>query len=163
MTTVIQVVGYKNSGKTTLVERLVRSLVEAGYRVGTVKHDAHGFDVDREGTDTERHRRAGARMTAITSPDRTAVMEESPMPLEAILRRMTNMDVVIVEGFKEEKYPKIVMIRTEEDAALADRLIEVRAIVSWLPGFTREIPVFAIEEPDELIRWAKAKLLDRSM
>ena len=162
MTDIIQVVGYKNSGKTTLVGHLVRTLTEAGLAVGTVKHDAHRFDVDREGTDTHRHREAGARMTAITNDYRTAFMEERPVSLEDILRRMTDMDAVIVAGFKQENHAKIVMIRSEDDEELL-RLKQVKAVVSWLPGERRygDLPVFPLGDADELASWVRANLLKR--
>ncbi|THF76113.1 molybdopterin-guanine dinucleotide biosynthesis protein B [Cohnella fermenti] len=161
MTDVIQVVGYKNSGKTTLVEHLVRTLTAAGLAVGTVKHDAHRFDVDREGTDTFRHREAGACMTAITSDCRTAFMEERPVPLEEIVRRMTDMDAVVVEGFKQDNYAKIVMLRTQEDEELLHRLTNVRAVVSWFPGAGGggELPVFPLADADGLAKWVQANLL----
>lgn len=155
MTSILQVVGYKNSGKTTLVEKLVLALSEAGYEVGTVKRDAHDFTVDHEGTDTWRHRQAGARMTAITSAKRTAIMEERPSPLDEILQRMNGMDVVIVEGFKHEKHPKIVMVRTEEDLELAAQLAEVKAVVSWMSGLERDVPVFPVGDTDAVIEWVR--------
>lgn len=157
MTAVIQVVGYKNTGKTTLVEKLVRALTEAGYQVGTVKRDAHQFDVDHEGTDTWRHRQAGARMTAITSADRTAIMEEKHTPLDELLQRMGGMDIVIVEGFKQERYPKIVLVRSEEDLGLVSQLAEVKAIVSWLlpEPEERNIPVLGINDTEAIVRWLR--------
>lgn len=157
MTVVIQIVGYKNTGKTTLVEKLIRALADAGYQIGTVKRDAHRFEVDHEGTDTWRHRRAGASMTAITSANRTAFMEEKHTPLDEILQRMTGMDFVIVEGFKNEKYPKIVMIRTEEDLELITQLEQVEAIVSWLPGVSADVPVYDVNDSDAIVSWAKSK------
>ncbi|MCZ8515257.1 molybdopterin-guanine dinucleotide biosynthesis protein B [Paenibacillus filicis] len=153
MTSVLQIVGYKNSGKTTLVEHLIRGFAKAGYRVGTVKHDAHQFDVDHDGTDTWRHRHAGAWMTAITSDHRTAVMEERHTPLNEILQRMTDMDIVLVEEFKQEKHPKIVMVRTEEDDKLVRQLVNVAAVVSWIPELKHDVPVFSIGDADRLTEW----------
>jgi molybdopterin-guanine dinucleotide biosynthesis protein B len=155
MTAVIQIVGYKNAGKTTLIERLVRKWTAEGLKVGTVKHDAHRFDVDREGTDTWRHRQAGAFMTAIASAERTALIMEAPVRLDEILRRMEGLDVVLVEGFKQEAYPKVAIIRSEEDVSLPTQLTQLVAIVSWLPALEAELPVFPVGAFDELSEWLK--------
>lgn len=160
---IMQVVGYKNSGKTTLVERLVEALTEAGCRVGTVKRDAHEFEVDHAGTDSWRHRRAGAAMTAITSAARTAVMEERHTPLSELLQRMAQMDVVLVEGFKHEPYPKIVIARRAEDEELVRQLDHVAAVVTWMPDREREyggggVPYFSITDTGALIEWLLARV-----
>lgn len=135
---VVQVVGYKNSGKTTLVCRLVERLAARGLVVGTVKHDAHRFEMDVEGKDTWRHREAGARMVAISSEvmGRTCYLEERYTPLSEMLERMRDMDVVLVEGFKMEGYPKLAMLRQEEQLELLVRLEALLGVASWLPEET---------------------------
>jgi len=158
MTNIIQVVGYKNAGKTTLVESIVRVLTEAGYAVGTVKHDGHRFDIDHEGTDTWRHREAGASMTAITSADRTVIMEERSSELDDIIRRMHAMDAIIVEGFKEADYPKIVLIRSYEDSELVLRLRQVIAVITWVPELTFPVPTFSIDQTNQLVAWLQSTL-----
>jgi molybdopterin-guanine dinucleotide biosynthesis adapter protein len=157
-TSIIQVVGYKNAGKTTLVACLVRALTEAGCKVGTIKHDGHQFDVDQEGTDTWQHRKAGASMTAITSSDRTVMMEEKPTDLKGLVRRMLEMDAIVIEGFKEADYSKVVMIRTAEDIELVHRLRQVIAVVTWMPELTFDIPTFPIQQTDQLVSWLLPKL-----
>lgn len=133
---VVQIVGYKNAGKTTLVCRLVELLTARGLEVGTVKHDAHRFQMDVEGKDTWRHREAGARIVAISSEaeGRTCYLEERYTPLEGMLERMRDLDVVLVEGFKSEAYPKIAVIRHREQLELLGRLESLRAVASWLPA-----------------------------
>ncbi|MDF2938186.1 MAG: molybdopterin-guanine dinucleotide biosynthesis protein B-like protein [Paenibacillaceae bacterium] len=133
---VVQVVGYKNAGKTTLLCRLVELLAARGYEVGTVKHDAHRFQMDVEGKDTWRHREAGARVVAISSEaeGRTCYLEERYTPLAEMLERMQDMDVVLVEGFKAEGYPKLAIIRIMEQLELLDRLDALLAVASWLPA-----------------------------
>lgn len=153
MTSIIQIVGYKNAGKTTLAEFLVKALTEAGCQVGTIKHDGHRFDIDHEGTDTWRHRQAGASMTAITSRDRTVIMEEKSSELDDIVHRMLAMDAIVVEGFKEADYPKVVILRSAEDIELVHRLRNVIAVVSWEPELTFAIPTFPIQQPDQLVAW----------
>lgn len=133
---VIQVVGMKNAGKTTLVCKLVEALAGKGLEVGTVKHDAHRFEMDHEGKDTWRHREAGASRVAISSEaqGQTCYIEQRYTPLSGILERMADLDVVVVEGFKSEGYPKIVIIRKPEHLELLGRLSPILAVASWLPA-----------------------------
>ncbi|MBO9599082.1 MAG: molybdopterin-guanine dinucleotide biosynthesis protein B [Cohnella sp.] len=117
---VLQIAGYKNSGKTTLASAVVRRLSSRGCRIGTIKHDAHEFEPDVPGTDSWKHREAGAYATAITSKTRTAWTLERPTPLDELLGEMRShaLDAVIVEGFKDAPYPKVVLLRDEADADL---------------------------------------------
>ncbi len=111
------ITGWKNSGKTTLTEKLVRELVHRGWSVSTIKHAHHSFDIDHEGTDSFRHRAAGAREVAIVSGQRWALMhelsgEEEP-PLGEIVARLSTCDLVLVEGYKREGHAKIEVRRRE--------------------------------------------------
>jgi len=117
---VLQVVGYKNAGKTTLVCEIVGMLAAEGLRVGTLKHDAHDIDPEPEDADTRRHREAGAFMTGLASAARTAWVCEQPSTLDDMLDRMsrTGADGVIVEGFKAASYPKLVLLRGPDDLDL---------------------------------------------
>ncbi|WP_219838758.1 molybdopterin-guanine dinucleotide biosynthesis protein B [Paenibacillus sp. R14(2021)] len=115
---VLQIVGYKNSGKTTLLTKLTKHLKQNGYTVGTIKHDAHDFAMDTPGTDTWKHQEAGANITAISSAYRSALISQGAAELSELLAYMLHIDVVLVEGFKQEAYPKIILIRSPEDAAL---------------------------------------------
>jgi molybdopterin-guanine dinucleotide biosynthesis adapter protein len=107
----IGVCGFKNSGKTTLVEKLVRHLTEMGIRVSTVKHAHHDFDIDHEGRDSFRHRKAGATEVAVVSQQRWAIMHElrgdEPPSLDEILAKLAPCDLVIVEGYKRDTHDKI--------------------------------------------------------
>jgi len=150
---VVQVVGYKNAGKTTLLERLIDCIASAGYCVGTVKHDAHQFEIDMPGTDTWRHRQAGSMTTVIASDTRAAFIEERTMKLADILSRLHHLDVVLVEGFKHEAYPKIVLVRDHADEILIEQLEQVIAIVSWMPNVQTGYPIFSIDEPNTVADW----------
>lgn len=145
------VTGWKNSGKTTLTEKLVAELVRRGWRVSTVKHAHHDFDIDKPGADSYRHRQAGATEVAIVSGRRWAVMhelhdEEEP-PLAAILERMAPADIVIVEGYKREAHRKIEARRSEaknrEPLSPSDPNIVAVAADSAQPGET--LPVFDLD------------------
>jgi molybdopterin-guanine dinucleotide biosynthesis adapter protein len=114
---VFGVTGWKNSGKTTLVTRLVREFARRGLVVSTVKHAHHDFDIDRPATDSFRHREAGAREVIIVSGNRWALMhelagEEEPS-LDAALERLSPCDLILIEGYKREKHPKIEVRRKE--------------------------------------------------
>ena len=109
------ITGWKNSGKTTLVAALVTELGRRGLTVSTVKHAHHSFDIDREGTDSWKHRKAGTKETLLVSGVRWALMhefhdEEEP-PIEAMLEKMAPCDIILIEGYKRESHAKIEVIR----------------------------------------------------
>lgn len=149
---VIGITGWKNSGKTTLTERLVAEFVARGLKVSTVKHAHHAFDIDQPGTDSHRHREAGAGEVAIVSGNRWALMhelrDEREPSLDDVLARLSPCDLVIVEGYKRERHLKI---ETRRRAAKDTRPLSVDdpniiAVASdhALPGET--LPVFAIDD-----------------
>ncbi|MBP1999843.1 molybdopterin-guanine dinucleotide biosynthesis protein B [Paenibacillus shirakamiensis] len=127
---VFQVVGYKNSGKTHLIRRLVSSFKQMGLVVAVIKHDMHGFDIDHEGTDTFAIRNAGASAVAIASPWRTAIMYEQSMELGRLIETFKEYDVIIIEGYKEMDYPKLVMVRTLEELESLTALPNIIGFVS---------------------------------
>ncbi|MBN8926345.1 MAG: molybdopterin-guanine dinucleotide biosynthesis protein B [Rhodospirillales bacterium 69-11] len=107
---VLGVVGWSGSGKTTLLEAVIPVLSAAGHSVSTVKHAHHGFDMDRPGKDTYRHREAGAREVLVATAARWALLHEvvGPEPeLPALLSRLQPVDLVLVEGFKSHPFPKL--------------------------------------------------------
>jgi molybdopterin-guanine dinucleotide biosynthesis protein B len=114
MPPIVSIVSKKNSGKTTLLEKLIPELCRRGYRVGTVKHDHHGFDIDREGKDTWRHKQAGAATVVISSPKKIALVKdlEAEMDLDEIVSRFfDDMDLVLTEGYKRGGKPQIEVFR----------------------------------------------------
>ncbi|MFC5652745.1 molybdopterin-guanine dinucleotide biosynthesis protein B [Paenibacillus solisilvae] len=128
---ILQIVGYKNSGKTTLITELIRHLKQANITIGTVKHDAHQFQMDYPGTDTWKHQEAGADVTAISSSTRSAILRSSPQPLSALIEQMKEVTIVLVEGFKQEPYPKLVLLRTSEDFELLHTVSNPIAAILW--------------------------------
>ena len=107
---VLGLVGWSGSGKTTLLTALLPLFRARGLSVSTVKHAHHGFDMDRPGKDSHRHREAGAAEVLVVSGPRWALLHEvaGPEPsLPTLLARMTQVDLVLVEGFKTHPYPKI--------------------------------------------------------
>jgi molybdopterin-guanine dinucleotide biosynthesis adapter protein len=113
---VIGLAGWSGAGKTTLLDRLIPALIARGLRVSTLKHAHHEFDMDRPETDSWRHRDAGAREVLIVAPERWALLRElsgEPEPaLPVLLRRMAQVDVVLIEGFKRAAHPKIEIHRS---------------------------------------------------
>lgn len=105
------VTGWKNTGKTGLMERLVAEICGRGLSVSTIKHAHHTFDVDQQGKDSWRHRQAGAREVLLASRNRIALMhelrDETEPTLDALLARLSPVDLVLIEGYKTEAHPKI--------------------------------------------------------
>jgi molybdopterin-guanine dinucleotide biosynthesis protein B len=107
---VLSFVGRSNTGKTTLIERLIPVLKSKGLRVATIKHHLHDFEIDLEGKDSYRHKKAGARLAMIASPKKIALVEDvdgEPGLEEILSRYVRDVDLVITEGYKEERVPRI--------------------------------------------------------
>ena len=149
MIPIISIVGKSDSGKTTLIEKLVPELTRMGYRVATVKHDIHGFEVDREGKDSWRHKQAGAHTVVISSPPKIALIRdvEKDSTLDEIRRRwIQDVDLILSEGYKKDVQPKIEVFRKEKHKKLLctkkDNLV---AIVSN-QKFNVGVPCFHLED-----------------
>ena len=129
------VTGWKNAGKTGLMERLVAEITGRGFTVSTVKHAHHGVDLDQPGTDSHRHRVAGASEVLLASGQRVALMQElrgaPEPPLGELLARLSPVDLVLVEGFKREGHPKIEAFRAEAgNPLIAIENETIRAVAS---------------------------------
>lgn len=130
---VFGVTGWKNAGKTTLVERLVAEFVQRGWRIATIKHAHHDVDVDQRGTDSWRHRAAGAAEVALVGGLRYAIMRETPEPaLEEVLGRLQPCDLVIIEGYKREPHLKI-EVRADHTKPMAPADPNIVAIAADSP------------------------------
>lgn len=114
MPPIVSLVGKPDSGKTTLLEKLLPVLRHRGYQVGTIKHHVHAFEMDTPGKDTWRHRQAGAHTVALSSPTGLGIIREVPHDLaveELVARYYGEMDLVITEGYKRLPLPKIEVYR----------------------------------------------------
>jgi len=144
--------GWKNSGKTGLTERLVAELTRRGYRISTIKHAHHDFDIDKPGADSFRHRQAGATEVAIVSGTRFAIMHElrnePEPPLADILARLAPCDLVLIEGYKREPVPKIEARRLEAKSRepLSPNDPHIVAIAADHPVANSELPVFDLDD-----------------
>lgn len=146
------VTGWKNSGKTTLVTKLVEELTRRGYRVSTIKHAHHAFDIDKEGADSYRHRQAGASEVAIVSGKRWALMhelrDEAEPALDDVIARLSPCDIVIIEGYKREGHPKIEARRMDarNREPLAETDPQIVAIAADYPLEGETLPGFALDD-----------------
>ena len=162
MIPIISIVGKSDSGKTTLIEKLVPELTRKGYRVATVKHDVHGFEVDREGKDSWRHKQAGAHTVIISSPQKIALIRdvEKDSTLDEIRRRwVQDVDLLLSEGYKKDVQPKFEVFRKEKHKKLLctkkDHLV---AIVSNRK-FNVGVPCFHLEDIKGLSNFIEKEFL----
>ncbi len=115
---IVSVVGYSGSGKTTFIVKLVPELTRRGIRVGTIKHDVHGFQMDKPGKDSWRHKQAGAAMTVISSPVQIGVVRDvdHDHSLDELLPLFSGMDLIVTEGYKRGDKPKLEIFRSDMQA-----------------------------------------------
>ena len=147
------ITGWKNSGKTALAAALIHELTRRGYAVSALKHAHESFDIDHAGRDSYRLREVGARRVVVSSPQRWAVMHELRGQPEAGFRELVAQagpcDLVVVEGFKNEMFPKLEIRRDGATSRqpLAEEVPQVVAVVSDHPGRETEgLPVFHIDD-----------------
>jgi molybdopterin-guanine dinucleotide biosynthesis adapter protein len=147
---VFGVIGWRNSGKTSLMERLVAEITKRGFSVSTVKHVHHDVDLDQPGKDTFRHRQAGAREVVLASRHRFALMaehREAEPELPAILARLAPVDLVLVEGYKRDSHAKLEVWRAETGQGLiqqSDPLVRAVATDASLPPLP--VPVLDLND-----------------
>ena len=145
------ITGWKNAGKTTLMERLVAEITARGFAVSTVKHAHHDADIDQPGRDSYRHRAAGARQVILASPRRWALMTElggaDEPALDALLAQLAPVDLVLVEGFKTAAHPKVEAHRAATGRGLiAPENGSVRAVASDAAPQGLAVPVFDLND-----------------
>ena len=162
MPPIVSVVGKSNSGKTTLIERIIPRLAEKGYRVATIKHNRHGFDIDHEGKDSWRHKKAGAFTTVIASPGMVAVVEDAEKDYgiaELVERYIRNADLILVEGFKDNPFPKIEVSLVQSKHQLLctkeDNLIAIASDAAYDKG----VPCFDINDIEGLVQLIENRFL----
>ena len=159
----IGIVGYSNSGKTTLIERLISLFRERGLRVSAIKHAHHGFDMDRPGKDSRRYRDAGAGQVLIATAKRWALLTEtqtSPATLNDLMTRLAPCDLVIIEGFRSEgRVPRIEVRRsvtTEPPIYLGDPC--VIALATDYGEDSSPLPVLDLNAPVKIAEFIVSRL-----
>lgn len=163
MIPIVSIVGKSDSGKTTLLEKVVRELANRGHRIATVKHDAHSFEIDHEGKDSWRHKRAGSVLTIISSPTKVALVADADhdQSLDEIRDKFVwGVDLIITEGYKREKHPKIEVYRSELHRDLLCQADEnLVAIAGDPPDPPSGIPVFDLDNPRSLCDFIESRFL----
>ncbi len=156
--------GFSGSGKTTLIEKLVPLLTGHGLRISLIKHAHHGFDVDRPGKDSYRHREAGCSEVLVSSSNRWALMHElrgAPEPsFDELVARLSPCDLVLVEGFKREPIPKLEVHRAANPGAapIFPHDPHIVGIATDVPLVT-QLPVFPLEEVESIAKFVIAAAL----
>ncbi len=158
---ILSIVGRKKSGKTTFLERLIPLLVERGYRVGTLKHDGHGFEIDHPGKDTYRHRQAGALEVVIASSRQLALVKTLDRELgvrEIVQRYFRDTELILTEGYKQEAWPKIEVSQgTCPEDLLFGNGTGLIAVVAQ-ERFLMAVPCFTWEEIPQVADLIEAQL-----
>src|SRR5512135_3890340 len=147
MIPIVSIVGKSDAGKTTLIEKLIPELKRRGYRVATIKHDAHHFEIDHPGKDSYRHFHAGADWTLIGSPAKLAIIRrlERELTLDEIAATISDVDVILTEGYKCEARLRIEVSRRANTTELICDRSELLALVADYP-IEWEIPVFGLDD-----------------
>jgi molybdopterin-guanine dinucleotide biosynthesis protein B len=157
---VISVVGKSGVGKTTALELVIREIKRRGYKVGTIKHDTHGFEVDKPGKDSWRHAQAGSDAVVISGPRRMALIRtlDEEMSLDRIVELMGDVDLVITEGYKRGDRPKIEITRRERGTEL---LCEAKELIGIMTDYPVDIPVpqFALDDAPGVVDLLEALYL----
>lgn len=162
MIPIVSIVGKSDSGKTTLIEKLLPELTRRGYRIATVKHDTHGFEVDREGKDSWRHKRAGAHTVIISSPQKVALIRdvERDLTLEELRGRLIqDVDLIISEGYKKDVQPKIEIFRKEVHKELLCTLEDHLVAIVSNQSFNIGVPCFNLEDTKGLADFVEQRFL----
>ncbi|MBD8521669.1 molybdopterin-guanine dinucleotide biosynthesis protein B [Lysinibacillus fusiformis] len=157
---IIQIVGYQNSGKTTLMEQLIKQATKVGLRVGTIKHHGHGgAPVENSSKDSSRHEQAGARVSAVEGEGtlRLSIHQDSWQLADILAIYATlSMDIILIEGYKRELYPKVVLLRTAQDHLLLQQMSNILCVIYW-PSYPIDqnlmIPAFSINEETEYMEF----------
>jgi molybdopterin-guanine dinucleotide biosynthesis adapter protein len=163
MIPIVSIVGKSDSGKTTLLEKLIPILTARGFRIAVIKHDAHSFEIDHEGKDSWRHKQAGAAVTVISSRSKVAMVADTDHDQslseirDALIR---NVDLILSEGYKRETHPKIEVYRAEAHRELLcredDNLV---AIAGAPPNPPHDVPLFDLNDPRPLCDFIEERFL----
>lgn len=160
---VVCVVGSSGAGKTTLLVKLIGELRRRGFKVGSIKHDVHGFEIDKPGKDSYRLKHAGAAVGIISSPTKVAIVmdTEHDLGLAELLPFYSGVDIVLAEGYKRENYPKVEVFRKEvhpEPLCLKDE--NLVAVVTAEP-MAISVPMFGPDEVSDLAGFLVEEVFQR--
>jgi molybdopterin-guanine dinucleotide biosynthesis protein B len=163
MIPIVSVVGKSGAGKTTFLEELIREIKRRGYRLAVVKHDTHGFEIDRPGKDTWRMAQAGSDVVVISSPEKMAMIKKTgrDLPLDEIAQYIgDDVDLILSEGYKREDKPKIEVSRKEVSSELLCTEDELLALATD-QEFDINVPHFALDDVRGLVDLLERQVLGR--
>ena len=163
MIPIVSVVGKSGAGKTTFLEELIREIKRRGYRLAVVKHDTHGFEIDRPGKDTWRMAQAGSDVVVISSPEKMAMIKKTgrDLPLDEIAQFIgDDVDLILSEGYKREDKPKIEVSRSEVSRELLCTADELLALATD-QAFDMDVPQFALDDIVGLVDLLERQVLGR--
>jgi len=161
MLPVVSIVGKSNSGKTTLIEKLIPELKKRNYKIGIVKHSFHGFDIDKKGKDSWRHKNAGADTVMLKSSDTIGLVKDSrDESLDDLMVYFEGMDLVITEGFKRADKPKIEIFRNSvhQQPLWQEGSTDIIAMVTD-SGLDIDLPMFGLDQVKELADFIEGRFL----
>ncbi len=165
MIPIVSIVGKSDAGKTTLIEKLIPELKRRGYRVATIKHDAHHFDIDHPGKDSYRHFHAGADWTIIGSPAKLALVRrlDRELTLDEIAAQISDVDLILTEGYKHEARCRIEVSRRDvsrraHTTELISDPTELLAIAADYP-IELGVPVYALDDAAGLVDLIEREVL----
>lgn len=162
----VSIVGKSGSGKTTLLEKLIPELAKKGCRVVTIKHNLHGFEIDHEGKDSYRHKKAGALMTIVTSPHQLALIQDvdHDHSLEEIRDNyIKNADIILSEGYKDNAFPKIEVFRSVlKRELMCKKEDDLLAIASDIK-LDADVPCFDINDAESIADFIENKFLKQKI
>lgn len=164
MIPIVSIVGKSDSGKTTLLERIIGELTRRGYKVASIKHDAHDFEIDQEGKDSWRHKKAGATTTIISSPHKVAVISTTDRDIrlsELRKRFILEEDIIFSEGYYRDQHPKIEVSQKEgTHELLCTNDKSLIAVVSKHP-MKLPVPWFSLDDIKKIVDFIEVKFLKR--
>ena len=161
MPPILSIVGRSRSGKTTLIEKLIPELKQRGYRIGTIKHALHDFEFDKTGKDSWRHHVAGADTVVLASQAKIAMVRNTDGDdLQALLSYFSDLDLIVTEGFKREKQPKIEVLRAARHTQLVCHDDPHLAAVVTDVDVDLDVPKFGLEEISDLADFIEKRFLN---
>ncbi len=163
---ICQIVGYKNAGKTTLMQWFIRYYSKRDLHVGTLKHHGHGGEPETViGTDSFKHIQAGSAMSAVQGENQLhfTINHSGTFNIHKTIAfyRMLPIDILLIEGYKQADYPKIVLVRDQDDLHLLDELTNIIAVGSWQRHLTLQHPffTFSLQEMDDHLPSLAAEII----
>jgi molybdopterin-guanine dinucleotide biosynthesis adapter protein len=159
---IITIVGKSNSGKTTLIEKLIFHLAKKGYKIGSVKHVHDGFEMDTKGKDSWRHKKAGAASTLVITQDQIAMIKDDKASYRKKMQSyLSDNDIILAEGFKKQNLPKIEIFRIQ-GVHKKPLCMEDENLIAFVTNsdYKPDVPLFGLEDIPELSNFIELNFLN---